>query len=133
MQDLTGRFVTVTFNEGWVKVIAKKTGRARKVWLSSDPEWTRRQLAWLLMLSPNVKPSDVSPNAAQYATEMLNDIRHEAEQRAHGEMARIYKWANPATSENYLDLDEEWVDEYYKRYRYIKRKLQNDIVRDQAA
>lgn len=133
MQDLYGRFVTVTFNEGWVKVIAKKTGRARKVWLSSDPEWTRRQLAWLLMLSPNVKPSDVNPQSAAYATRQMSNIIEESISRAHAEMGRVYGWGNPISLENYGDLDEDWVNEYYKRYGVFKRKIQNAIVKDQAA
>lgn len=132
MQDLTGRFVTISFNKGWVLVIAKKTGRVEKMWLASDPEWTRRQLAWLFMLSPRIKPSEVDSHSAAYATEMLRDIRDQAAQLAHREMFHKHFWINPADCDP-LDLDEDWVDEYYKRFRPIRYELQSQLIQDQAA
>lgn len=132
MLDVTGRFATVSFNRGWVIVTAKKTGRVKGMFLSNDPEWTRRQLAWLFMLNPKIKPSEIDSFTLRYVTETMRDIREESGRKAHDEMARIYGWANPENSKPF-DLDEDWVDEYYKRYRPIRRKLQSQLIQQQAA
>lgn len=129
MLDVTGRFATVSFNRGWVIVTAKKTGRVKGMWLSNDPEWTRRQLAWLFMLNPSIKPSEIDSYTLRSVTETMRDIRWESDQLAHDEMSRIYKWANPENSKPF-ELDEDWVDEYYNRYRPIRRKLQSQLIKE---
>jgi hypothetical protein len=129
MLDVTGRFATVSFNKGWVIVTAKKTGRASGMWLSNDSEWTRRQLAWLFMLNPSIKPSEIDSYTLRSVTETMREIRWQSGQQAHDEMARIYGWANPENSKPF-DLDEDWVEEYYSRYRPIRRKVQSQLIEE---
>jgi hypothetical protein len=59
----------------------------------------------------------------------MREIRWQSGQQAHDEMARIYGWANPENSKPF-DLDEDWVEEYYSRYRPIRRKVQSQLIEE---
>ena len=128
LQELNSRFATIRFNKGWVQVFERKTGKGKRSWLSSDPEYTRRRLAWLLMLEPNILPSVIDPDACNVAAEAMRDIQDRAILLARREMIEFKGWASPADSENFNDLDEDWVDEYYSYFHPIKRRLQNEII-----
>jgi hypothetical protein len=128
LQELNSRFATVRFCEGSVRVIARKTGKVKRSWLTDDPEYTRRQLAWLMMLEPDVLPSNIDPDACNLASETMCDIQDQAISLARREMLEHKGWASPADCDKPWDLDEDWVDEYYEHFHPIKRSLQNQII-----
>ena len=128
LQELNSRFATIRFVEGSVRVIERKTGEVKRSWLSSDPEYTRKQLAWLIMLEPDVLPSNIGPDACRVASEAMHDIREQAITMARQQMREHKGWSSPAECDEPWDLDEDWVDDYYDHFHPIRRSLQNQII-----
>lgn len=131
LQELNSRFATIRFTDNWVQVFERKTGKGKRSWITSDPEYTRRQLAWLIMLTPDVLPSNIGPDACGNAAKYMNGIRDLAIKLARREMIEHKGWASPADCDKPWDLDEDWVDEYYEHFHPIKRRLQNEIIEKQ--
>ena len=132
LQDLNTRFVNAQFVGEWVIIKSRKTGDFRGMFATAEPEWARQRLAWALMLNPNAKPCDIHSWTLQDAAKTMRDLRDESDRLAHAEMARIYGWANPANSKPF-ELDEDWVSEYYDRYRPIRLRVQSQLIQEVAA
>tara|TARA_B100000459_G_C8422984_1_gene133970 strand:+ start:90 stop:512 length:423 start_codon:yes stop_codon:yes gene_type:complete len=132
LQDLNTRFVNAQFQGKWVIINSRKSGNCHSMWMTDEPEWARQRLAWAIMLNPNIKPTEIYSFTLSDAAETMRDIRDESDRLAHAEMARTYGWRNPAKSKPF-ELDEDWVSEYYDRYRPIRLRVQSQLIQEVAA